>query len=108
MKHNLFCLFCLFSFTSIHAFECDDYELTEFEEENINDFEEEIENNNYLLAKSAFKHTYQKDLPDSNNAMATLEAGPSAVVAGCVNAITGAIGGVRFTQKKEMIGLLEP
>lgn len=38
--------------------------------------------------KSVLKHS--KHVPDSNHAMETLESGPSAIVAGCVNAITGA------------------
>ena len=93
MHRLIFCLFCILSFSSaIEAFECDEeYELTEFEEDNIED-EREIatEKLNFSGAKSIYKQTPQKDLPDSNSAMATLEAGPSATVAGCVNAITGA------------------
>jgi hypothetical protein len=111
MNRIFFYLFCILSFASIHAFECDDYDLTWIEEENIGDYEEEIidepefigfkveeddeeldDDENFSSSKSLFKNFSAKNNAkemDSNSAMATLEAGPSAVVAGCVNAITG-------------------
>jgi RHS repeat-associated protein len=90
MSRILFILFCVFSFSALHAFEFkEDYEC---EIEKVEANEEEI-NDEEIASKSPFKHSSEKkndaNEVDSNNAMATLEAGPSAIVAGCVNAITG-------------------
>ncbi len=89
MNRIFFYLFCILSFSSMHAFECDNnYELAELEEENIED-EDEIDDEEINEDEAFSKSISVNDVPDSNNAMATIEAGPSAIVAGCVNAITG-------------------
>jgi hypothetical protein len=74
---------CFFFQASAEEFDLglpEGYELASIEEEGI-------EFDDTQLAKSLFKPA--KDTSDSNAALATLEAGPSAVVANCVNAITG-------------------
>lgn len=61
----------------------DGYELCDIEEEGIEDNEPQSRS----LAKSFYKASESE--PDVNLALATLGSGPSAVVANCVNAITG-------------------
>jgi RHS repeat-associated protein len=96
MNRILFFLFCILSFSSIHAFEChNNYENYEFSKKDLINVDIDIkdekinEDKDQTFSKPLYKTLSEKDIPDSNNAMATLESGPSAIVAGCVNAITG-------------------
>lgn len=96
MNRVIPCLFSLIIFLShtsaIHSFEFDPpegYELADLEEEGIEaDEEEKVESDSGPYAKSLFKPS-SNEASDSNYAMATLEAGPSAIVAHCVNAVSG-------------------
>ena len=76
--NQLICFFfLLLTATSLHSFEFDlpeGYEPLCIEE---------------LIPQYAKALFHAKDAPDSNHAMTTLEGGPSAIVANCVNAITG-------------------
>lgn len=75
---------CLSYAFSGHAFDDlpDGYEFADLAEEVIQ------LNQNQTFCKAIFK-SHAQNIPDSNHAMETLEASPSAIVAGCVNAITG-------------------
>jgi RHS repeat-associated protein len=55
------------------------------------DFQEEVEaeEKEHKIHKATCVKVANKDVPDSNLALETLEGGPSAIVEGCVNAITG-------------------
>jgi len=79
----LFSFVLLFAYSNIDAFEDlpEGYEYADFDDEEIDDADQ------VYCDKALFKRA--AEAPDSNSAMATLEAGPSAVVAGCVNAISG-------------------
>lgn len=92
MLFRFFFFILISSYVPADCFDPDCFEVYEFvdDEENDLNFDEEIEgDHNAVLAKSVYKHSSGKNVPDSNYAMETLEAGPSAIVAGCVNAITG-------------------
>lgn len=79
----------IYSFDDVDILE--DYEASNFEEEI--EPEEELGKQKKINVSSkaalVFKYAAKKDVPDSNLAMATLEAGPSATVGGCVSAISG-------------------
>jgi RHS repeat-associated protein len=92
VKTFLFLFLILLNTTPIHAYEDDDLSYDEYadmDEEDEDDEELDLDEIVPSYQANKFKPYADKDVPDSNQAMVTLEAGPSAIVGGCVNAITG-------------------
>lgn len=67
----------------------DDYDFSPLEQQAPLLDEEINEPSQNRIHKAALVKTQLKDVPDCNLAMEALEAGPSALVAGCVSAISG-------------------